>query len=321
MTQLFISYARADQNAVIEIESGLKTSGITTWRDQDQLYGGQCWPKALGEAIATQQRFLLFWSQAAAASHFVEAEWSTAVALRKPILPCRLDDTPLPATLSAIQTVEGRETGSAVKRLLDALAALTAAPTELAVREAVLARLSRIPATEPADVAKAVQHLFQQDSWSVQGNVYQAAGDIHINSPVANAPQTPISWVTTWQAQLGLIVALLTGLGLLLDLPGKVEQAFHALRGDEPAVPTLEQTLSGVIWDDQGQPVAGAAVAILDLDLDLTVTTDSVGRFRFQLKGEKDQEVRLLAKKPGYRADPQFVTLGAKVDLTLRRAP
>jgi hypothetical protein len=319
MTPLFISYARADQNMVMEIEAGLKASGIETWRDQHQLYGGQRWPKALGEAVAAQQGFLLFWSQAAAASHFVEVEWSTAVALRKPIIPCRLDDTPLPATLSAIQTVEGREAGSAVKELLEALAVLTTEPTEAAAREAVLAQISRISATEPAEVGQAVQHFFQQDSWTVQGNVYQADGDIHINRPVGEAPRTPVSWVATWQARLGLIVALLTSLGLLLDLPGKVGQVFHAPWGSQQPELTLEQTLSGVIWDDQGQPVAGAAVSILDLGL--TTTTDPVGTFRFQLKGEKDQEVRLLAQKPGYRADPQFVTLGAKVDLTLRRVP
>lgn len=43
------------------------------------------------------------------ASNFVELEWTTALALRNPILPCRLDGTPLPASLSALQAVDARQ--------------------------------------------------------------------------------------------------------------------------------------------------------------------------------------------------------------------
>ena len=41
----------------------LRAHGITVWRDQDSLYGGQNWPKAIGEAIAAHDVLLLVWSQ------------------------------------------------------------------------------------------------------------------------------------------------------------------------------------------------------------------------------------------------------------------
>lgn len=74
--------------------------------------------------------------------------------------------------------------------------------------------------------------------------------------------------------------------------------------------------VAGVVLDEQNQPVAGAEVDILETGQ--TATTGLTGAFQFQLHGPKNQALRLLAKKPGYAADPQYVSAGAKVDLTLR---
>ena len=96
MAQVFLSYARSDLPTLQPLLQALGAHGITVWRDQDNLYGGQHWPKAIGEAIAAHEVLMLVWSQEAAASHFVELEWNTALALQKSILPCCLDSTPLP---------------------------------------------------------------------------------------------------------------------------------------------------------------------------------------------------------------------------------
>ena len=85
------------------------------WRDQERLRGGARWPRALGEAISTCDFFLLCWSGQAKASDFVDLEWNTALALKKPIVPYLLDDTPLPPTLSA---VHGVRTPEAVREAL-----------------------------------------------------------------------------------------------------------------------------------------------------------------------------------------------------------
>jgi hypothetical protein len=82
MAQVFLSYARRDLSNLQPLLQSLEAHGITVWRDQNNLYGGQQWPKAIGEAIAAHDVLLLVWSQGAATSHFVELEWNTALALQ-----------------------------------------------------------------------------------------------------------------------------------------------------------------------------------------------------------------------------------------------
>ena len=96
MPTIFLSYSRADLPLIEQLEAQLKShQDISIWRDQEQIYGGQKWPKVLGEAIAAQDVFLLAWSKNAAASHFVEFEWCTAIALKKTIVLYLLDSSSL----------------------------------------------------------------------------------------------------------------------------------------------------------------------------------------------------------------------------------
>ena len=69
MPTIFLSYSRADLPLIEELEAQLKNHPeISIWRDQEKIYGGQKWPKVLGEAIADQDVFLLAWSKNSAAS-------------------------------------------------------------------------------------------------------------------------------------------------------------------------------------------------------------------------------------------------------------
>jgi len=56
MAQVFLSYARHDWPSVQPLVQSLGVHDIAVWRDQDNLYGGQHWPKAIGEAIAAADR-------------------------------------------------------------------------------------------------------------------------------------------------------------------------------------------------------------------------------------------------------------------------
>jgi hypothetical protein len=118
---VFISYAREDLAVVQPLEQALMASGIGVWRDQESLYGGQQWPKAIGDDISAHDMLLLAWSKHATASHVVEFEWTTAIALRKAILPCFLDETPLPPALSAINGIEMRGLEAALPKTLQAV--------------------------------------------------------------------------------------------------------------------------------------------------------------------------------------------------------
>jgi hypothetical protein len=108
MPRVFISYARHDRSAIQKLGRILQAHDLIVWRDQESIYGGQQWPKAIEEAIAAHDYVLLVRSKSAAQSHFVEFEWNSAIALRKTIIPCFLDDTPLPPSLRAINAIDVR---------------------------------------------------------------------------------------------------------------------------------------------------------------------------------------------------------------------
>ena len=61
MPSVFLSYSRADLPLIEQLAARLRTSApeILIWRDQEKIYGGQQWPKVLGEAISDQEVFLL----------------------------------------------------------------------------------------------------------------------------------------------------------------------------------------------------------------------------------------------------------------------
>ena len=179
MPRVFVSYARHDLSAVQQLERALQTHDVIVWRDQESIYGGQQWPKAIGEAIAAHDYVVLVWSERAARSHFVEFEWNSAIALRKTILPCALDDTPLPPALSAINAIGAKQLDDALPRILQALQRPVPLPDPVRTTE-VIAQLRSLPPMEPEAVVQAAKAIFTQQGWSVHGNVYQAAGDFHL---------------------------------------------------------------------------------------------------------------------------------------------
>lgn len=175
MPSVFLSYAREDLLLIEQLETQLKSyPDIFIWRDQEKIYGGRKWPKVLGVAIADQDVFLLAWSKNSATSHFVELEWNTAIALKKTIVPCLLDDTVLAPILSALHG-HGLDD---VSGLIKTLAAAPLADTER--RKAVINGLSEIVETEEKAVLKQAKTTLQQ--WVVHGDFYQIAGDFHYHA-------------------------------------------------------------------------------------------------------------------------------------------
>ena len=59
MPQVFISYNRDDLSAVQPLERALQAHDIAVWRDQESIYGGQQWPKIIGDTIAANDYVLL----------------------------------------------------------------------------------------------------------------------------------------------------------------------------------------------------------------------------------------------------------------------
>jgi hypothetical protein len=302
MPTVFLSYAREDLEQAGRIAEQLAAEGVTVWRDQERLCVGQAWPKALGEAIAASDAVLLLWSSRSAGSSFAELEWCTALALKKPILPCLLDQTPLPPSLAAIEAAEPAGIAAAVGRSLAAHARDTKS-SDRSHTQKVVGRLAEIGPGTPAEVLSKAKAVFAQSNWMVQGPVYQAGGDIHIG-----APPGPKSKLEKWRACVAILVGILTAAGLVRGfLPAHNKQGTPA---SQSAV-TRTQTLAGTVSDDAGEPLANVRLSVLlGGNVVKSDVTGSVGQYSFQIDGPPEADVSLMGQKDGYHTEKRYTHLG-----------
>ncbi len=318
MSSVFLSYSREDLPLIEKLETQLlKHAGISIWRDQEKLYGGQKWPKILGEVIGDQDFFLLAWSKSSVNSHFVEFEWCTALALKKNVIPCLLDGTKLPPSLRATHAIP-------MENIPDIVAALTGSIPlpDTARRAEVVSRLDQIQDTHPEDVLAHVKTAFEQKQWVVHGNVIQGE---HVTVTFAEgAKEPPKGILDKWIIWTGLVVTLLTLVSLIADLPGKFDAIFpnkttvKAEGEDESQM--LEQPLEGSVRDENGQPVEGVKVSLPKFRQ--TVTTDPLGQFRLRVTDHRQETVALLAQKGGYELYENDLTLGnTQISFTLKKEP
>ena len=76
----FASYASGDRDAVLHRVASLRiAAGLDVFQDCLSLRAGQEWKPQLSEEIRRSDLFLLFWSERAATSQWVEWEWRTAL--------------------------------------------------------------------------------------------------------------------------------------------------------------------------------------------------------------------------------------------------
>jgi hypothetical protein len=92
----FISHASADLAAASRIEKALEAESLDAWLDHSEIQLGVLLAGELQQAISACRVLILLWSEAAAASRWVNTEWIAAHHLDRFILPCVLDDTALP---------------------------------------------------------------------------------------------------------------------------------------------------------------------------------------------------------------------------------
>ncbi len=171
--KVFLSYARADLQIARGFEQALTAKGVSVWRDQESIYAGQQWPKAIGEAIASSDFLLLVWSRNSAQSYYVEFEWSTAIALRKTILPCLTDDSPLPPSLAAVNGIPLTDFDEGFERLYRSLQPPVAVD-DSKHRMEVIRQLESLGAAQPEEVVAAATTLFSRQGWTASGQVARA---------------------------------------------------------------------------------------------------------------------------------------------------
>ena len=78
---IFCSYSHKDTAIVERVERAYKALGMDYLRDVTTLRSGETWNPRLLELIEEADIFQLFWSNASAASRYVEQEWAHALSL------------------------------------------------------------------------------------------------------------------------------------------------------------------------------------------------------------------------------------------------
>lgn len=313
MGGIFISYAREDGDTAQKLEEIFRAKGIQVWRDQESIYAGEHWPKAIGQGIAGQKIFLLLWSKNSSASHFVEFEWNTALALQKTIVPVFIDKTRLPAALSAKNGVSLKDVDAAVDRILVLLD--TSPHPDCRQNRRVLDSLKRVEDRPVESVLETVKTIYRLHGWQVHGNVYQVSGrDIHITVPEpGDAGTKPKKWWEKWQARVTFLVALLTLLTFVFEIPKKAKDFYQHIFGEQQATCTLK----GVVVDTKGMPVGGAKVTLEELP-GQAVSTTSDGSFKFErVPGKVGDSTRVYVSRSGYKGRNEYVTLPGPVRIIL----
>jgi hypothetical protein len=293
---VFLSYARPNLTLAEHLERELTAHGFTIWRDQEQLRTGARWPKALGEAIAAADAFLLLWSVDSAKSDFVELEWTTALALKKLVLPCLVDETPLPESLAAYNaTLLATDSPEAVEQIRAALAAeSSSAGNSPESTKRVIDQLAAIRYRTPSAVLR---------KFRAHGSVYQTGGNIYIG---AN-PQSKTK-LDKWQAWVTILAGLLTALSITLALWHNYTP-FQALQ--TPTSQEQPQPFAGSIWDSTNEPLPGVKVSLLLNDrLLASGLTGALGRYTFRVTAAPEAEITLLAQKDGFHTEKRYTQLG-----------
>jgi hypothetical protein len=168
----------------------------------------------------------------------------------------------------------------------------------------VIDALATITQRDPVEVIERVRTIFSQQGWVVQGNVYQAAGNIIIQQ---GSEKKEKQGIDLWVKIVGLIATILT-----IIISGiTIYKNFGAKEGKPTTVvnqPTPKMPLRGVVRTYSGETVSEATVSIYD-ETGRSVTTTSDGGFYFaNISGVSGDRVRIYVKKPGYRCPCQTVS-------------
>ena len=123
--KVFLSYAREDRKAVLEIFEFLRQNGCDPWMDVEQLLAGQDWEREIETTIEKSDYFIVCLSTNAVDKvGYVQAELKQGLDIlrRFPegkiyLIPLRLDECKVPRSLSRIHYLDWFDSGASKKLL------------------------------------------------------------------------------------------------------------------------------------------------------------------------------------------------------------
>jgi len=116
-TRVFISYSWQDKELARDVGAALKAAGNQVWIDYDDTRGGDNLTERISAALDWCDTLVLIWTDSAKQSEWVKLEWTSAVALRKRIVPCVIGTAKLPAILASTLYVEMADSNTWLARL------------------------------------------------------------------------------------------------------------------------------------------------------------------------------------------------------------
>jgi len=165
----FISYSSSDRARARRLDGALRAAGISVWRDTSEIRLGVLLGDELREAILGCRVLVLLWSERAEKSRWVNCEWLLALLQDRFILPCTLDDAPLPQCLqNDVALPVHRLTKDVVSRLVRAIEDAGDARTPLAP-------LIRSEPPELRDLILEIGYGQQQMTDALAGDLEEAA--------------------------------------------------------------------------------------------------------------------------------------------------
>lgn len=128
----FISHSSEDSGLAVRIEELLDKNGLEVWLDHSDLRLGVLLRDELQSEINKSRTLVLLWSAPASTSRWVAAEVMMAFHLNRFIIPCVLDDTPVPEFLRNTVFLDVRpDKTDALNRLLKAVREAPSAANKL----------------------------------------------------------------------------------------------------------------------------------------------------------------------------------------------
>jgi TIR domain/Effector-associated domain 7 len=163
MANVFISYAREDEDTALEIYRMLEGEGFNVWLDKKNLMPGQDWKTEIEKAIKDSAVFIACLSSSSVnKTGFVQAELKRAldVADLMPeekifIIPLRLNDCPVPYKLQNLQWLDYFDSNSKGKLIM-------------AISRKVKAEKERQPISfTPAELRRKMDKMYDLESLQV----------------------------------------------------------------------------------------------------------------------------------------------------------
>lgn len=122
-----------------------------------------------------------------------------------------------------------------------------------------------------------------------------------------NTPKPTKKFLEKWSTWVTFLIALLTLVGLLIDVPQKVMKLVSPEGQSNTSIKS--QNLAGIIWNEKHELLPGVMVYLSDYNL--SEKTDSNGRYSFEVNdAPKQQSVEIIARKDGYITKELEASLG-----------